>query len=156
MWIVHHHPHTRTHMNRLAIQLKSAVESSGLTRAQICEQCGLEPAALSKYLAGKMHPRKNVLSRLIKIIPQDLIGQVYAAYIMDSLPEEANAYVSVRSTEKSKLPKKDSRKYNAPPLPKDLEEAFDYLRSMAGKSPVVADSILSTYKMMKSLDLKMP
>ncbi len=104
-----------------------------------------------------MHPRKNVLSRLMKIVPQDLIGQVYAAYIMDGLPEGANEYVSVqkRSSERSKRPPKNSRGDNAPPLPKDLEEAFGYLRSMAGKSPVVADSILSTYKMMKCLDLEM-
>lgn len=144
-------------MNRLAIQLQSAVESSGLTRAQICEQCDLEPAALSKYLTGKMHPRKNVLARLMQIIPQDLIGQVYAAYIMDRLPEDAADHVTVqkRSAERSKRPTKSSHADNAPPLPKDLEEAFGYLRTMAGKSPVVADSILSTYKMMKCLDLEM-
>ncbi len=93
----------------------------------------------------------------MQIIPQDLIGQVYAAYIMDRLPEDAADHVTVqkRSAERSKRPTKSSHADNAPPLPKDLEEAFGYLRTMAGKSPVVADSILSTYKMMKCLDLEM-
>lgn len=143
-------------MNRLAIQLKTAVEASGLSRTEICERCGIEPAALSKYLNGKIHPRKRVLSRLAQIIPKDLIGQVYAAFILDSLPEGGDQYVSVieRSKGNSKQQKKTGDLADMPPLPIDLEEAFAYLRSMAGKSPVVADSILSTYRVMKGLDLK--
>jgi hypothetical protein len=39
-------------------------------------------------------------------------------------------------------------------LTQELEEAFSFLREMAAKSPEVAKSILSTYNIMRGVDLK--
>lgn len=144
-------------MHRLATELKSAVEKSGYTRAEICEKCAIEPAALSKYLNGKMHPRKSVLARLVKIVPKSSIGKLYAAYLLDSLPDGSEQYVSIldhTSEENGQSLKEEQAIYHAGKnLPQELEEAFEFLRKMAGKSTAVADSILSTYKLMKGVDL---
>ncbi len=143
-------------MHRLAIQLKLALEASGYTRSEICDRCEIETAALSKYLNGKMHPRKNVFTRLIRIVPDEYLGAVYTAYLLDNLPEGGEAYLTISenslgSPSTTKEPRLD---YNAgPPLPQKLEEAFGYLRSMASKSPVIADSILSTCRVLKGVDL---
>lgn len=142
-------------MHRLAIQLKSALEASGYTRSEICERCEIEPAALSKYLNGKIHPRKNVFTRLVRVIPDKFLGPVYAAYLLDNLPEGGEAYLSISDTphDPSTLKEQSASYTTTPPLPKNLEEAFSYLRSMAAKSPVIADSILSTYRVLKGIDI---
>lgn len=139
-------------MHRLAIQLKSAIEASGYTRAEICERCEIETAALSKYINGKMQPRKNVFTRLIRVIPEEYLSAVYTAYLLDNLPEGGEDYLTI-----SEIPstvEEQTNGYTAhPPLPKDLEDAFSYLRSMAAKSTVIADSVLSTYEVMRGVDL---
>lgn len=142
-------------MHRLAIQLKSAAEASGYTRAEICERCEIEPAALSKYINGKIHPRKNVFVRLVRIVPDNLLGAVFTAYLLDNLPEGGERYVTITETPQgAQSVNEKSAPYDTNvPLPKKLEDAFCHLRSMAAKSPVIADSILSTSQVIKGVDL---
>lgn len=142
-------------MHRLAIQLKLAIEASGYSRMEICERCDIAPAALSKYLNGKMHPRRNVLTRLSGVIPEDHIGALYIAYLLDSLPDGSEKYVTISENSPSATLKENQASYQAhQPLPKELEEAFAYLRMLTSKSPVTAEFILNTHQVMKGVDLE--
>jgi transcriptional regulator with XRE-family HTH domain len=145
-------------MHRLAHELKHALESTGFSRLEICKRCHLEPAALSKYLNGKMHPRKKVLVKLKKVIPPQFLGKIYAAHLLDTLPEDCERYITiVNKMAPTQAPKlmEDQEVYHAGEnLTQELEEAFSFLREMAAKSPEVAKSILSTYNIMRGVDLK--
>ena len=135
-------------MHRLALQLKLALEDSGYTRSEVCEQCDIAPATLSKYLNGKMQPRKDALARLMKVIPEESIGAVCSAYLMDMLPANGEPYVSITGSSQPQTVSENPTEYNSPKLPKELEDAFAKLRALTGKSPVAADFILSTCRML--------
>ena len=38
--------------SKMSDQIRTAVESCGLTRYAICKQTGIQPAALSRFMAG--------------------------------------------------------------------------------------------------------
>jgi len=105
-----------------------------------------------------MHPRKKVLVKLKKVIPPQFLGKIYAAHLLDTLPEDCERYITiVNKMAPTQAPKlmEDQEVYHAGEnLTQELEEAFSFLREMAAKSPEVAKSILSTYNIMRSVDLK--
>ncbi len=139
-------------MSRLASALKVAIEHTGNTRTQICERCGIEPAALSKYLNGKILPRKNVLSQIADALPAKHRAQIFLAYVRDHLPEEAEDYIYISDTAHPDLPDQATTKTKSQ-LPAEVEEAFTELRDLASKSPTVANSILTLSRVMLGVDL---
>jgi len=136
-------------MNQLTIALKLAIESTGNTRAQICERCGIEAAALSKYLNGKILPRKEILLQIVNGLPAKYRSQIYLAYIRDHLPQEAENYINLSEYD-SDHPKPTS---NTNLLPPEIEEAFTELRDLASKSPTVASSIQTLANVMLGVGL---
>ena len=130
-------------MHRLAIQLKLALENSGYSRTETCELCDIAPATLSKYLNGKMMPRKDAFARLLKVIPEEFIGTVCTAYLMDLLPAKAEPYVTITGKPEPHTVQENPAEYHTPKLPHELEQAFSELRTFTVKSPVAADFILA-------------
>ena len=140
-------------MRRLSLQLQLAIENSEYTRSEICEICEIAPATLSKYINGKMQPRRDALTRLSKVIPKEHIASVYSAYLLDALPDDCEQYITITEKPISSKVREKQTTYNAPKLPKELESALSELRTLASKSPVAAEFMMLTYKMMKNVDL---
>lgn len=140
-------------MSRFASALKIAIEYTGNTRAQICERCEIEPAALSKYLNGKILPRKNILQQIANALPAKHRAEIYLAYVRDHLPEEAEDYVYISATAPTDIEGAAKPKQNQPKLPAEVEDAFAELRDLASKSPTVSHSILTLSRVMLGVDL---
>jgi len=140
-------------MSRFASALKIAIEYTGNTRSQICERCEIEPAALSKYLNGKILPRKNVLEQIANALPAKHRAEIYLAYVRDHLPEEAEDYIYISTTAPVDGDPSNKPTKKQPKLPSEVEDAFAELRDLASKSPTVSHSILTLSRVMLGVDL---
>jgi transcriptional regulator with XRE-family HTH domain len=54
--------------NPLIARLAALCDESGLTRTQIAERAGLDPANLSKLLCGQSDPRFSTVERIVHAI----------------------------------------------------------------------------------------
>lgn len=62
---------------RFAWRLKSAINSTTLSRAEICERTGISNASLTGYLTGRTMPSANKIYKLAKVLrcsAEDLIN----------------------------------------------------------------------------------
>ena len=55
-------------MKRFAWRLGSAINSTGLSRTEICERTGISKASLSGYLSGRTVPNMLFIHKLAKVL----------------------------------------------------------------------------------------
>ena len=72
--------------NAFADELNAAMDSAGLTAAELAQRCGLTEAAISYLRSGQREPSYRSLQRLTQVLP-DLTGSLEKASPFDSIED---------------------------------------------------------------------
>ena len=72
--------------NAFADELNAAMDSAGLTAAELAQRCGLTEAAISYLRSGQREPSYRSLQRLTQVLP-DLTGTLEKASPFDSIED---------------------------------------------------------------------
>lgn len=84
-------------MIRFSQRLHEVLESMRWTQKELARQTGVSATNVSRWMAARSLPDRQVLGRMIEILPDPLAPDLVAAWVLDSLPPNADRMVGIVS-----------------------------------------------------------
>ena len=84
-------------MIRFSQRLEEVLESMRWTQKELALQAGVSATNVSRWMAARSLPDRQVLGRMIEILPDHLAPDLVAAWVLDSLPPNADRMVGIVS-----------------------------------------------------------
>ena len=135
--------------SQFANQLQKAIEDAGTTQFAIHQKTGISQGALSRYVSADNRPPPDVLGTLLNVFPESIRPPLLEAYLLDDVPLEHRRLVNITTA--------GGEQVYVPPAPadvrarmrRDLREAYDGIGAAAIERPEVAESIISTWQIIR-------
>lgn len=97
-------------MMRFSQGLEEVLKREKWTRTKLAELCDVDLSNVARWRSGKALPKREALGKLIAVLNKPDAAALLTAWILDSLPERATDFISIR-------PKEFSSKLEETPLP---------------------------------------
>lgn len=83
-------------MQRFSQRLEDLLDREGWTRTKLAELCGVDLSNVARWRSGKALPKRHVLDKLIRVVNEHDASDLLTAWILDSLPDGADGFITVR------------------------------------------------------------
>lgn len=84
-------------MIRFSQRLQEVLASARWTQKEFARQAAVSATNVSRWIAARSLPDREVLGRIIEIVPENLAPDLVAAWVSDSLPANAEGMVKIVS-----------------------------------------------------------
>jgi transcriptional regulator with XRE-family HTH domain len=82
-------------MIRFSQSLEDVLASTGWPQNEFAKKAGVSATNVGRWLSGSSLPSRDVLGRLIEALPENLVPQLVAAWVFDTLPPNADRLVGI-------------------------------------------------------------
>ena len=82
-------------MIRFSQRLQDVLASTGWSQKELARRAGVSATNVSRWLGCKALPDRQALGKMIEILPEVIVPPLIAAWVYDSLPDNADRLVGI-------------------------------------------------------------
>lgn len=141
-------------MSYFSIAMRALLGKNEMSQRELARTTEIDSGLLSRYLAGKVRPAREVLDRLCKPFTESERAQLIAAHLHDETPDSSSHLVRVEEIAISKVreesPDFEGLKQNFERLPKEMQQAVVWIVRAMITDNDAAEHFLSIYRILKN------